>query len=91
MSRWELRNFSDEELLEEIVRRRNKRTVAKPEHWCHDCVHFKAWDEVPRAGNCPSDFNPCTKSHEMKFITPADVSDEYGFYRRVCADREIAP
>ena len=90
IEKWDLKKVPDDWLLEEIIRRRNNETAAKPEHWCHDCDHFKAWNELPRAGECPKDFNPCTKGHGMKFIVPVDYGDEHGFYRRVCADRAVA-
>lgn len=87
MNRWTpLRDFTDDDLLAELVRRRNGRTVAKPEHWCHDCDHFKAWNEAPRKGEMPESFNPCTNGHAMKFRAPEDYGDDYGFYRLVCAD-----
>lgn len=93
VNKWDLRDrkkVPDDWLLEELMRRRNAETVASPEHWCHDCKHFEAWNEKKRAGQMPESFNPCTKAHAMQFIVPQDIGDEYGFYRRVCADREIA-
>lgn len=84
-----LKVFTDDQLLEELIRRRNARTVATPEHWCHDCRNFKAWSDAPRQGPMPEDFNPCTKQHEMLFVVPEEIDDEYGFYRRVCADRDL--
>lgn len=84
-----LASFTDEQLLEELIRRRNARTVATPKHWCHDCRNFVAWDEVRRKGEMPDDFNPCTKGHEMKFIVPQEIGDEHGFYLSVCADRDM--
>ncbi|MFG5411473.1 hypothetical protein ABXN37_29275, partial [Piscinibacter sakaiensis] len=91
-----LATFTEDQLLEELIRRRNQRTTAHPEHWCHDCQHYKAWDEVERPRDaigriprCPDDFNPCTKGHKMQFVVPEDYPDgqEWGYYRKVCADR----
>jgi hypothetical protein len=81
----------DDWLLEELIRRRNAEPVAKPKHWCHDCAHWKAWNEVPREGQMPDSFNPCTKGHTMQFVVPQEIDDEHGFYRHVCADREESP
>ena len=83
----ELRRFRTEQLIEELARRANAEPVERPEHWCHDCLHFVAWNERPRTGEMPEDFNPCTKGHTMRFIAPKDYGDEYGHYLRVCADR----
>jgi hypothetical protein len=57
---------------------------------CHDCKHFVAWldkEPAPRI-DCPGDYNPCTKGH-MKFMAPEHYGDDYGFYLRVCHDREL--
>jgi hypothetical protein len=87
-----LKHFTDDQLIEELVRRRNKRRDAgQVEQWCHDCTNFVAWNEADRKGRpMPDDFNPCTKGHKMAFVTPEDIGDDYGYYRRVCADRSEA-
>lgn len=85
-----LKSFTDDQLIEELARRRNERTVATPEHWCHDCRNFVAWADAPRKGPMPDDYNPCAKGHRMQFVVPMEIDDEYGYYRRVCADREAA-
>ena len=85
----ELRRFNTSQLIEELARRHNENPVVKPDHWCHDCAHYVAWNDKPRKGECPDSFNPCTKGHTMKFIAPQDFGDEYGFYLRVCADRKM--
>ena len=85
-----LRDYTENQLLEELARRANARGTKKPDHWCHDCAHFVAWfDRVPAPRkDCPEDYNPCAKGHAMKFIVPEEIGDEYGFYRSVCADRD---
>lgn len=84
-----LKSFTDDQLLEELIQRRNGRSVNKPEHWCHDCRNFVAWDDAKRKSLMPETFNPCTKGHSMLFVVPEEIDDEYGFYRRVCADRDM--
>jgi hypothetical protein len=86
-----LKKFSDEDLLEELCRRqrvrveRDERLAFRP---CDDCANFIYWD---KEGDPPGDYNACKKGHEMKFRMPEGGGDpkpsEYGFYRRVCADR----
>lgn len=80
-----LADFSTDELLEEIVRRRN--TVEKEEvsDWCDDCLHFR------HSTSERDTRNNCTKGHAMLFMPPEDDGDECGFYRRVCADRAARP
>ena len=87
-----LRSYSTNQLIEELARRANGTPTAKPEHWCHDCTHFVAWyDQVPMPRMKVFDsYNPCTKAHAMKFIAPDAIDDDYGFYRPVCIDRDIA-
>lgn len=86
--------FTEDELLAELVRRRNATDIAKPEHWCHDCAHFEPWDARPRKSRTmPEDFNACSKGHAMRFVVPEgcpDAQDDWGFYRTVCADRRAA-
>jgi len=77
--------FSDDELIEELARRKNARAVAAPEHWCHDCRNCLTWRG---RGEPPNTFNPCSKGHTMQFIVPEEMDDEWGYYRRVCADRD---
>lgn len=77
-----LASFSDDELIEELARRRNARATAEPRKWCHDCEHC-----IPLG----KDDLQCAEGHKMTFHAPADydeaISGEYGYYRRVCADR----
>lgn len=78
-----LDGFSDEQLLEELVRRSSRRERAMPESWCDNCKNFvPTYDE---------NANPCSKGHKMSFFVPQsyDLKD-YGFYRRVCVDRDEA-
>lgn len=87
-----LRQFSTDELIEELARRAQANPTEKPKHWCDECAHFVAWvDKQPLSGgDCPLDYNPCTKGHAMAFIAPKDIGDDYGFYRAVCQDRELS-
>lgn len=86
-----LTDYTDDQLLEEIVRRQNARKTERPEQWCHDCLHFKVWD---KSGDPPQSWNVCGKGHENHFYSPQDCDEairgEFGFYRRVCADRTNA-
>lgn len=85
-----LKRFSDEQLLEEMVRRqrvrdeRNERLAFQP---CDECKNFVFW----RAdGDPPDDYQPCSKGHQMKFRMPSGhnpYQEDWGFYRRICADR----
>ena len=88
-----LRRYTTNQLIEELARRANGNATAQPEHWCHDCTHFVAWcDKAPMPRkDCPESYNPCTKSHAMKFMAPEEIDDEYGFYLPVCADRDLMP
>lgn len=86
-----LDNFSDDELLEELVRRRNSEMKGrKPARWCEECLNFRTWSERSAV---PADYNPCAKSHQMAFHTPtAWQSPEcFGHYRTICTDRQECP
>jgi hypothetical protein len=87
-------HYSDDELIEELARRRNARELAKPEKWCGDCANFKTWnhDVENDRGAMPDNYNPCQRGHKMQFVVPEGYcDDDYGFYRRVCGDRsEVA-
>ena len=84
-----LAKFGTDELLEEIVRRRNARIARRPIIKCDECRHF-----VFEPLNAPDDYNPCAKQHVMSFRTPeaddgpSDQNDDWGHYLRVCPDRE---
>ena len=88
-----LRDYSTNQLIEELARRANGRETRNPEHWCHDCAHFVAWfDKAPEPRkDCPEDYNPCTKGNAMKFRAPEEFDEEYGFFLPVCADRDLGP
>ncbi len=80
--------FSDDELLEEILRRKNKSEHEDPERqWCDDCHNFRHYGFIEAM---PDNYNPCSKGHKMSFHCPDSPSDEFGYYRRVCLDREDA-
>ena len=83
--------FTDDELLEEIVRRRNStKRNRQPARWCEECLNFRTWSEK---GSAPADYNPCSKKHQMDFYTPtAWQSPEcFGHYRTICTDRQECP
>lgn len=81
-----LSTFTLDELLAEIVRRRNGEQATEPiEHWCDDCAHFRY------SKNDRDTANNCQKGHAMQFRVPEDYGDECGFYRRVCNDRAPRP
>lgn len=84
-----LSEYGEDELLEELVRRKNAREKErKPDRWCDACANFKVWGHE-NLDKMPDDYNPCTKRHKMNFWLPAhETDDDHGFYRRVCADRK---
>ncbi len=85
-----LRRYSTAQLIEELARRANGRQTKQPKKWCHDCTHFMAWvDGKTPNMPCPDTYNPCTKGHAMQFMAPEEMDDEYGFYLRVCPDRDM--
>lgn len=87
-----LQAFSDEALMDELSRREHARHLDEQAMriWCDDCVHFEVWDKKGRAHlPIPDHFNPCTKGHKMKFQSPQEIGDDYGFYRLACRDRHI--
>lgn len=90
MSRETLRSFSDDDLIEELARRRNDRSKRKPERWCQDCARFVPWG-IDNKMPMPENYNPCSKGHAMKFHTPESLDDEFGYFVHICADREDAP
>jgi len=82
-----LSDYTDDELIEELARRRNTREINKPERWCVDCKNFTTWNGK---GDPPNDYNACIKGHKMNFAMPEGYTDdEFGFYRRVCVDRIV--
>lgn len=83
------KEFSTDELLAEVVRRRNARISRRPIVKCETCDHFKPCEKADEQ------YNPCSKSHEMKFRLPEaddapDANDDWGFHRHCCPDREVA-
>ncbi len=90
---YRLKNFTDAQLVEELVCRRNQlqHEHAKINAWCENCKNFVGWIQSGKAGDMPNDYNPCIKRHKMGFQTPLEDHDpystDYGFYRIVCADR----
>lgn len=80
-----LEGFSTDELLAEIVRRRNElERTQQPEQFCDDCANFVPSDS---AGDS---YNPCRLKHKLSYWAPdpdGHPHQDYGFYRRVCADR----
>jgi len=84
-----LSQFSENELLEELARRKNEREKEPQITYCDDCRNFIPWRD--RFDLMPDDYNPCRQGHKMKFKMPAYGEDphEFGFYRNVCADRDL--
>lgn len=83
-----LAEFDTEVLLKEIVRRNREEAALPVEHWCDQCAHFRF---TPIRGAERDTKNNCQMGHAMKFRVPEDFADEYGFYRRFCADRTARP
>lgn len=85
-----LRGYSKNQLIEELARRANVRDTKQPVHWCHDCTRYLTWVDGKTPNKpMPDDYNACQKHHEMRFIVPEDIGDEYGYYLHVCADRDM--
>jgi hypothetical protein len=86
-----LKDFSTQELLEEVSRR--KRTAENAgdvvENWCADCANFNAAKAIPEKDL--DKYNPCIKGHTMDFKMPEGYCDDFGFYRVLCSDRESLP
>jgi hypothetical protein len=86
-----LKDFTTDELLAEIVRRRNQPDEGEesPTVWCDDCPHFRTWS--PRPGDPPRNYNPCSRHHKPHFWVPKpwESPEHYGYYLRVCPDRPV--
>jgi len=82
-----LSQFTTDQLLEEIVRRRQERKDVGDVQPCDECRHFQFWTSSDEA---PKDYNPCDLGKNMKFHMAGDGEDPHsslGYYRRVCASR----
>jgi len=90
-----LSKFSTDQLLAEITRRRDARISRRPIVKCDECRHFVFYSGA--SGEPPASYNPCAKRHVMSFRHPEaddgppDQNDDWGHYRRVCADRQEHP
>lgn len=90
MSRF--KEFSTDDLLAEIVRRRNARVSRRPIIKCEECEHFKTSGDKLSASEEDA-YNPCAKGHTMSFRMceaddgHPDANDDWGFYRKCCPDR----
>lgn len=84
----DLSSCSLDDLLAEVVRRRNEQRAAEGEElpWCDDCAHFRLWTKY---GDPPRTYNPCARGHEMEFKVPEDWEppETFGYFRRICVDR----
>jgi hypothetical protein len=83
--------FTDDELFEEIVRRRNgAKSSRMPARWCEECLNFRTWEEK---SDPPKGYNPCSKKHQMEFHTPTSWQSPecFGHYRTICTDRQECP
>lgn len=83
-----LKSFTDTELLEELLRRKNaSKSKRRPKHWCEDCQNFTSATAKMSEAQLEK-YNPCSKGHVMDFYMPAEwESIQAGYYRRGCADR----
>jgi len=74
-----LSDFSDDELLEEIVRRKNgdDEGCRGDIKFCDECEHFVKWE----GGDLPEKYSPCVFGHDVKFRAPVDYSNQWGFFR----------
>jgi len=79
--------ITTDELLAEIVRRRNARVARRPIVKCEECQYFKPSEKADDS------YNPCSKGHKINFRMPeaddgpSDSNDDWGFYRSCCPDR----
>jgi hypothetical protein len=83
----DLSSFTDESLMDELLRRRENRERDWSEvKWCDDCTNFQAWT---REIDPPDDYNPCQLRHKMRFHVPDyDPHAPFGYYLPGCRDRE---
>lgn len=85
-----LQAFTTDDLLAEVVRRRNEARYdweRRPVKWCEDCAHARFWTKTM---DPPANFNICSKGHKLSFRMAEEWEGphgESGFYRRVCEDR----
>lgn len=83
-----LRNYSDEDLLEEMCRRQRVRLERDSRvdfRSCEECANFVFWTKEM---DPPDEYNACRKGHKMSFRMPEWPHDpDAGFYRRICIDR----
>ena len=80
-----LREATELELLEELMRRRKAGSEFTYDRFCDVCDHFVPFEGK---GDVPKTYNPCSKGHKMEFHAPEDYSDCWGFYRIDCKDRK---
>lgn len=85
-------NITTDELLAEIVRRRNARISRRPIVKCEECQNFKPCGAALSDKEADT-YNPCQKGHKMSFRMcelddgPPEANNDWGFYRNCCADR----
>jgi len=77
-------------LFEDFDRHSGGASEEPPAHFCDECAYF-----IPYTGrgDSPAEYNPCENGHKMAFYMPDDHWNpygEFGFYRVICTDREIA-
>ena len=87
-----MKAFSTDELLAEIVRRRNATIARRPIVKCEECQHFTPCGDDMTDAQVDA-YNACSKGHKMSFrmceadYGPPDGNGDWGFYRNFCADR----
>lgn len=86
----ELEQFTTDDLLAEIVRRRNLMPKSSEKSYCDGCKNFRPW---LKREDAPEDYNACSRGHQMTFHGPRfnddPSSSDWGFFRRVCEDRAM--
>jgi hypothetical protein len=83
----DLSKYTDDELLNELQQRAERRNEETPIKCCDECKHFKPYKGIGL--NVPDTYNACSKGHKMSFRQPANpVDDNWGYYKRSCKDRE---
>ncbi|MGZ0026416.1 hypothetical protein [Stenotrophomonas sp. S4] len=83
-----LQQFTTDQLLEELVRRRTQKAKdLEGVPSCEDCRHFRYWITT---SDPPRTYNPCEKNMTMRFDMPTEWEGPHpgiGYYRRICPHR----
>lgn len=91
MKNQSLKDFTDAQLIAELMRRENAKVRLVIENFCDDCINFRPWNRD--VGIMPDEYNPCSKRHKMNFKLPEGHDDphggNFGFYLNCCPDSDF--